>query len=145
MRPAPLAAAESAAPLATKIFLSSTSNVWVFNIVSVPWTVKFPRIVTSSELSVIAVLNDCVNEFNELISVDEEVNPNAVIWADELTIPPSSDVRYEPLSPSKESNLWSADEVNVFKDEISVDEEVNPNAVIWAEPLSSVGLLVISS
>ena len=93
----------------------------------------------------IAVLNDCVNKFNEPISVDEEVNPNAVICADELTIPPSIDVRYEPLSPSKESNLWSADELNVFKDEISVDEELNPNAVICAEPLSSVGLLVMSS
>ena len=107
---------------------------------------------------------DAVYEFSDVSDVLSLINPNAVICSDELTIPLSNEVRYEdvaafndvlicafgtevryePLSPSSESNLWSAELVNVFSDDISVEslDDTNPNAVIWADvltiPLSNV-------
>ena len=100
VKPAPFAAAESAAPLATKIFLSSTCSVEVFKEVSVPWTVKLPNIVTSAELSVIAVSNDCVNKFNLEVSSDSDINPNAVICSEPLSTPSPSGLSTEPLTTS---------------------------------------------
>ena len=79
---------------------------------------------------------DAVYELSDVSDVLSLINPNAVICSDELTIPLSNEVRYEdvaafndvlicafgtevkyePLSPSSESNLWSAEDVNVFSD-----------------------------
>ena len=80
--PAPSAWLESVAPLAIKIFLSSTFNVETLSCVVSPSTVKSPLIVTSSLLSVIAVLNDCVNAFSASVAPSRE----AVAVCNELVV-----------------------------------------------------------
>ena len=66
--PAPSAAAESAAPLAIRIFLSATLRVVTSSSVVEPWTVKLPRIVTLLESNAIAVSTDEVNDSKFVIS-----------------------------------------------------------------------------
>ena len=70
VNPAPFAAEESAAPLATKIFKSATLSVLVSNAVWVPCTVKFPNTVTFELSNVIAVSKELVNEFSEVLPFD---------------------------------------------------------------------------
>ena len=80
-----------------------------------------------------AVFNDdCedVNEFNEVISVEELINPNVVICADE-DIVPAGIVVDELINPN---DVICADE-DIVPVGIVTDELINPNAVICADEL----------
>ena len=80
-------------------------------------------------------------------------NPNAVIWAEPLTNPPGTDVisvkstdpldvKYEPVAASIFVNLPSVEDVYEFNDVMSVLSLMNPNEVIWPDPLTNVGTFV---